>query len=61
VIGSGEDMQDGRKMMRGFGIAQVLRSPAFHLIYVGRDRLTDVWKVEAPRHRLTAASVAHGG
>jgi hypothetical protein len=61
VIGSGEDMQDGRKMMRGLGIAQVLRSPAFHLIYVGRDRLTDVWKVEAPRHRLTAASVAHGG
>lgn len=60
VIGSGEDMQDGRKMMRGFGIAQVLRSPPFHLVYVGRDRLTDVWKVDAPRHRLTTASVAHG-
>ena len=61
VIGSGEDMQDGRKMMRGLGIAQLLRSPAFHLIYVGRDRLTDVWKVEPARHRLTATSVVHGG
>jgi 4-amino-4-deoxy-L-arabinose transferase-like glycosyltransferase len=59
VIGSGEDMQDGRKMMRGLGIAQVLGSPAFHLVYVGRDRLTDVWKVDAPQHRPTAASVVH--
>jgi hypothetical protein len=48
VIGSGEEMQDGRKLMRGLGIAQVLRSSAFRLIYVGRDGLTDVWKVAAP-------------
>ena len=59
VIGSGEGMQDGRKMMRGLGIAQVLHSSLFHLIYVGRDGLTDVWKADVPRHRLTAASVAH--
>jgi len=56
VLGSGEDQQDGRKLMRGLGIAQVLDSPAFHLIYVGRDGLTDVWKVDRPRRALTAAA-----
>jgi 4-amino-4-deoxy-L-arabinose transferase-like glycosyltransferase len=54
VIGSGEDQQDGRRAMRGLGIAQVLSSPAFHLVFVGRDGRTDVWKVNAPRHALTA-------
>ncbi|MBW4051982.1 MAG: hypothetical protein HIU85_11055 [Proteobacteria bacterium] len=56
VIGSGENMQDGRKLMRGLGIAQELKSPAFHLIFVGRDGLTDVWKVNAPKHPLEAAA-----
>lgn len=57
VIGSGEDQKDGRKLMRGLGIAKVLASPPFHLVYVGRDGLTDVWKVDAPRReRLTAAA-----
>jgi hypothetical protein len=54
VIGSGENEQDGRKLMRGFGIAQELKSPAFHLIYVGADGLTDVWKVDPPQHPLMA-------
>ena len=58
VIGSGENEEDGRKLMRGFGIAQELKSPAFHLIYVGRDRLTDVWQVDAPRHPLTVAAAS---
>jgi 4-amino-4-deoxy-L-arabinose transferase-like glycosyltransferase len=61
VIGSGENEQDGRKLMRGGGIAQVLDSPAFHLIYVGRDHLTDVWKVDAPGHPLEAAARAARG
>jgi hypothetical protein len=62
VIGSGENMQDGRKLMRGLGIARELKSPAFHLIFVGRDGLTDVWKVDAPKHPLEAAArfAAHG-
>ena len=56
VIGSGEN-RDGRvQLLRGLGIEQVLESPAFHLIYVGRDGLTDVWKVGAPRHPLAASA-----
>lgn len=58
VIGSGEDQQDGRKLMRGLGIAKVLDSSAFHLVYVGRDGLTDVWKVDPPRQGLKAAARA---
>jgi Dolichyl-phosphate-mannose-protein mannosyltransferase len=57
VIGSGESRQDA-ELMQGKGIARVLDSSAFHLIYVGRDHLTDVWKVDAPDHSLTAASSA---
>lgn len=49
VIGSGEDEEDGRRMMRGLGIAQTLQSPAFHVIYRGRDGFTRVWKVDPPR------------
>ena len=62
VIGSGENEQDDRRLMRGLGIAQELQSPTFHLIYVGRDGRTDVWKVDAPSHPLTAAAPppAHG-
>jgi hypothetical protein len=48
VIGSGENQEDGRGLMRGFGIAQALHSPPFHCVYVGRDGLTQVWKVDAP-------------
>lgn len=57
VIGSGE-WQGTRKIMLGLGIAQELQSPAFHRIYVGRDGLTDVWKVDAPKHPLMAAAPA---
>ena len=54
VIGSGENASGRKTLMRGLGIEQVLDSQAFHLIYVGRDRLTDVWKVEAPQRPLQA-------
>jgi 4-amino-4-deoxy-L-arabinose transferase-like glycosyltransferase len=58
VIGSGENAEGRAALMRGLGIEHVLDSSAFHLIYVGRDRLTDVWKVDAPGHPLTAAAHA---
>jgi hypothetical protein len=61
VIGSGENAADRKTLMRGLGIEQALESPAFHLVYVGRDHLTDVWRVDAPRHPLTAASSAADG
>ena len=60
VIGSGE-IQPHADLMEGKGIERVLDSSAFRLIYVGRDHLTDVWKVDAPQHTLTAATSAARG
>ena len=48
VIGSGENQEDGRSLMRAFGISEALRSPPFQLVYRGRDGLTRVWKVDPP-------------
>jgi hypothetical protein len=48
VIGSGENQEDGRKLMRSLGIADVLSSPRFQVVYLGRDGLTKVWKVSPP-------------
>jgi hypothetical protein len=48
VIGSGENQEDGRSLMRAFGIAEALQSPRFQLIYRGRDGFTRVWKVDPP-------------
>jgi hypothetical protein len=48
VIGSGENQEDGRSLMRAFGISEALQSPPFRSIYVGRDGFTRVWKVDAP-------------
>jgi hypothetical protein len=55
VIGSGEDVGHGRELMRSLGISQALESPPFKSIYLGRDGLTRVWKVDAP-----SPSVAQG-
>jgi len=60
VIGSGETPRDA-ELMQGRGITRVLHSASFHLIYVGRDHLTEVWKADAPGHTLTAASSAARG
>ena len=48
IIGSGENQEDGRTLMRAFGIARALQSPPFRLVYRGRDGFTEVWKVAAP-------------
>ncbi len=55
VIGSGENQEDGRRLMRAFGISQALQSPPFRPVYLGRDGVTRVWKVDAP-----APSMARG-
>lgn len=55
VIGSGENQEDGRSLMRAFGISEALRSPPFRLVFQGRDGFTRVWKVDAP-----APAVARG-
>jgi hypothetical protein len=49
VIGSGENMVDGRRNMRGLGIFEMLTSERFEAVYTGRDRLTQVWVVHATR------------
>ena len=55
VIGSGENMSDGRRQMRGFGIAEVLASDRFKVVFVGRDRLTKVWRVDPLRPAVPSA------
>lgn len=49
VIGSGEDQEDGRSLMRGLGIAQTLQSQRFQTVYRGRDGVTRVWRVDPPQ------------
>jgi hypothetical protein len=47
IIGSGELQQDGRRLFRGFGIYELLLTPIFEPVYLGRDGLTQVWKISA--------------
>jgi hypothetical protein len=58
VIGSGEDQEDGRGLMRAFGIAAELNSAQFKIVYRGRDGLTEVWKADAPRQAAVPAAPA---
>ncbi|MGC1386709.1 MAG: glycosyltransferase family 39 protein [Steroidobacteraceae bacterium] len=58
VIGSGEDQGDDRLFMRGSSISKVLRSEAFKRIYLGRDKLTEILKVDAPPTTQTPNSGA---
>jgi 4-amino-4-deoxy-L-arabinose transferase-like glycosyltransferase len=51
VIGSGENHEDGRRLMRAYGIAEVMASPLFKEIFTGRDGHTKVWKIAPPRPR----------
>jgi hypothetical protein len=48
IIGSGENQEDGRRYVRGEGLAQMLESPQFKVVYRGRDDLTEVLKLPAP-------------
>jgi len=55
VIGSGEDQDDGRLYMRGSRIDKMLRSNIFKRIYLGRDGLTEILKIDAPLITQTPA------
>jgi hypothetical protein len=48
IIGSGENQEDGRRYMRGEGLANMLASPEFKVVFRGRDDLTKVLKLPAP-------------
>ncbi|MEJ0038416.1 MAG: glycosyltransferase family 39 protein [Gammaproteobacteria bacterium] len=48
IIGSGENQEDGRRYVRGEGLANMLESPRFKVIFRGRDDLTKVLKLPAP-------------
>jgi hypothetical protein len=45
--------------MRAFGIAEALRSPAFHRVYRGRDGVTEVWKVDPPALTIAERPLIH--
>jgi len=46
IIGSGENMRDGRRDMRGFGIFDVLKSDRLEQVYLGNDGVTKVWRAK---------------
>jgi hypothetical protein len=48
IIGSGENQEDGRRYVRGEGLAKLLESPEFKVVFRGRDDLTKVLKLSAP-------------
>jgi len=58
VIGSGENQGDDRRFVRGMDIYNVLRSGTFKRIYLGRDGLTEILKVDAPPVKQTSTSGA---
>lgn len=45
IIGSGENFVRGERLLRGRGIAEVLRSERLEVVYEGRDKKTTVWKL----------------
>jgi hypothetical protein len=59
IIGSGEQQQDGRAYARGPSLERFMtHSRLLHLVYVGRDGLTKVWKIPAPRNSSAALPAA---
>jgi hypothetical protein len=58
IIGSGEDQLDGRRFVRGPSLSSVLESHELKTVYVGRDGLTKVWRIE-PRDMNTPIPAGH--
>jgi Dolichyl-phosphate-mannose-protein mannosyltransferase len=55
VIGTAEFKGDDLRLMRGGGIYEALQRPIFAPVFLGRDGLTQVWKVRAPTDAPGAA------
>jgi hypothetical protein len=51
VIGSGENFENGQRLLRGEGIDGLLRSRDFQEIFVAADGLTRIWKAPAAAAR----------
>jgi hypothetical protein len=45
IIGSGENFVDGKRNLRGRGIAEILDSDRLEVVYEGRDGKTKIWKL----------------
>ena len=55
VIGTGEFRGDDLRLIRSDGIYEVLQQPIFVPVFLGRDGVTQVWKVEAPHDAAAPA------
>jgi hypothetical protein len=55
VIGNGEVKGDDLRLSRSGGIYEALLQPIFVPVFLGRDRVTQVWKVRAPTDAPAAA------
>lgn len=51
IVGSSENDEDDRLLMRGEGIQRLLHSAAFHAVYLAPDGRTRVWKADPPAPR----------
>jgi hypothetical protein len=58
VIGSGEQQSDGRRNARGPELYAALDSMRFEVVYTGRDRVTQVWRVVPDASPLPQATEA---
>jgi len=48
LIGSGEEQEDGRAFARGGDLNGALKIIDSKVLYVGKDRLTKVWRIDRP-------------
>ena len=48
IIGSGENFVNGRRGLRGQGIAEVLEGERLEVVFEGRDGRTRIWKLRQP-------------
>jgi hypothetical protein len=57
VVGSGEDQEDGRLLMRGAEMSALLKSPIFTIVYASPDGRTQVFKADEPNSAVRQTTV----